>query len=289
MHIRVAFEEGACGAVAFAWTDEWWRGGHPVEDWKFGLVDAERRPKPAARAVSAAFANAPFSRDQELTWPRVSVVVCAYNAAETLEDNLHSLDQLTYPNYEVILVNDGSKDRTSEIGRAHPRVRVIDTLNQGLSAARNVGLAEATGEIVAYTDADTRVDRDWLTFLVQPFLAIGCRRLRRTQRGSRRRPTDRAVHRACPRWSDARAARRSDRGARPRLQHGVPPRRAARDRRIQSGVSPRRRRCGRVLAAAGAGLENRLRGGRPGLAPPPELRSRRTGRSRSATARAKPG
>ena len=145
MHLRVAFEEGACGAVAFAWTDEWWRGGHPVEDWKFGLVDAARRPKPAARAVSAAFANAPFSREQQRSWPRVSVVVCAYNAAETLEDNLQSLDQLTYPNYEVILVNDGSKDRTSEIGRAHPRVRVVDTLNQGLSAARNVGLAEATG------------------------------------------------------------------------------------------------------------------------------------------------
>ena len=49
-------------------------------------------------------------------------------------------------------------------------MRVIDTPNGGLSAARNVGLAEATGEIVAYTDADTRVDRDWLTFLVQPFL-----------------------------------------------------------------------------------------------------------------------
>ena len=46
----------------------------------------------------------------------------------------------------------------------------IDMPNAGLSAARNVGLAEATGEIVAYTDADTRVDRDWLTFLVQPFL-----------------------------------------------------------------------------------------------------------------------
>jgi GT2 family glycosyltransferase/DNA-binding beta-propeller fold protein YncE len=170
MHIRAAFEEGACGAIAFAWTDEWWRGGHPVEDWNFGLVDRERRLKPAAAAVSDAFDEAPFSHERQRGWPRVSVVVCAYNAADTLEDNLRSLEQLTYPNYEIVLVNDGSKDRTSEIGRRFAKVRVIDTPNAGLSAARNVGLAEATGEIVAYTDADTRVDRDWLTFLVQPFL-----------------------------------------------------------------------------------------------------------------------
>jgi O-antigen biosynthesis protein len=170
MHIRAAFEEGACGAIAFAWTDEWWRGGHAVDDWKFGLVDRERRPKPAAFAVASAFENAPFSPDRQRAWPKVSVVVCAYNAADTLEDNLRSLERLTYPDYEIILVNDGSKDRTSEIGRSFSKVRVIDTPNQGLSAARNVGLAEATGEIVAYTDADTRVDRDWLTFLVQPFL-----------------------------------------------------------------------------------------------------------------------
>jgi len=170
MHVRAAFEEGACGAIAFAWTDEWWRGGHPVEDWKFGLVDRERLPKPAAAAVASAFDDAPFSRERRRDWPKVSVVVCAYNAAETLADNLRSLEQLTYPDYEIILVNDGSRDRTGEIARRFTKVRVIDTPNAGLSAARNVGLAEATGEIVAYTDADTRVDRDWLTFLVQPFL-----------------------------------------------------------------------------------------------------------------------
>jgi GT2 family glycosyltransferase/DNA-binding beta-propeller fold protein YncE len=170
MHIRAAFEEGACGAVAFAWTDEWWRGGHEVEEWKFGLVDRDRNLKPAATAVAAAFANAPFAPEKKNTWPRVSVIVCAYNAADTLDDNLQSLEKLTYPDYEIILVNDGSKDRTGEIARKYSRVRVIDTPNQGLSAARNVGLADATGEIVAYTDADTRVDADWLTFLVQPFL-----------------------------------------------------------------------------------------------------------------------
>jgi len=170
MHVRAAFEEGACGAIAFAWTDEWWRGGHPVEDWAFGLVDRDRHPKPAALAVFAAFDNAPFSREVQRTWPRVSVVVCAYNAAGTIEDCLSSLEKLTYPDYQIILVNDGSKDRTGEIGHSHPRIRVIDIPNGGLSAARNAGLAEATGEIVAYTDADVRVDRDWLTFLVQPFL-----------------------------------------------------------------------------------------------------------------------
>jgi len=170
MHVRTAFEEGACGAIAFAWTDQWWRGGHTVDDWKFGLVDAERRAKPAAAAVAAAFESAPFPLERQRAWPRVSIVVCAYNAADTLEDNLSSLERLTYPDYEILLVNDGSKDRTSEIGRSFAKVRVIDTPNAGLSAARNVGLAEAAGEIVAYTDSDTRVDPDWLTFLVQPFL-----------------------------------------------------------------------------------------------------------------------
>ena len=170
MHVRAALEEGACGVVMFAWTDQWWRGGHPVEDWAFGLVDGARAPKPAAAAVAAAFADAPFDGAARRAWPRVSVVVCAYNAADTLADCLRALDRLAYPDFEVIVVNDGSRDRTGEIARAHPRVRLIDIENSGLSAARNVGLAHATGAIVAYTDADTRVDSDWLTFLVQPFL-----------------------------------------------------------------------------------------------------------------------
>jgi GT2 family glycosyltransferase len=169
-HIRVAFEEGACGAIAFAWTDEWWRGGNAIEDWAFGLVDRDRNPKPAAAAVAAAFQNAPFPQASRASWPRVSVVVCAYNAAGTLDDCLSSLGALDYPDYEVILVNDGSRDATSEVGRRYPHVRVVNVPNNGLSVARNIGLAEASGEIIAYTDADVRVDRDWLTYLVQPFL-----------------------------------------------------------------------------------------------------------------------
>ncbi|MCC7125727.1 MAG: glycosyltransferase [Acidobacteria bacterium] len=171
MHVRTAFEEGAAGAIAFAWTDEWWRGGHTVEDWHFGLVDREREPKPALAAVSAAFADSPFPAEVRATWPKVSVVVCAYNAADTLDDCLSSLSALTYPNAEIIVVNDGSRDATGTIARRYPLARVIDIPNGGLSAARNVGLAHATGEIVAYTDADVRVDPDWLTYLVQPIIS----------------------------------------------------------------------------------------------------------------------
>ena len=168
--IRTAFAEGAAGAVAFAWTDEWWRGGHTVDDWKFGLVDDERRAKPALAAVSQVFAGAPFPAAEQATWPLVSVVVCAYNAADTLDDCLRSLQALTYPRYEVIVVDDGSRDATPDIARRYPSVRLISQPNGGLSAARNVGLFAARGEIVAYTDADVRVDADWLTYLVQPML-----------------------------------------------------------------------------------------------------------------------
>ncbi len=170
MHLRTAFAEGACGAVAFAWTDEWWRGGQPVDDWKFGLVDEQRRPKPALAAVAQAFAEAPFSAAERAGWPKVSVVVCAYNAADTLGECLAALEALDYPDYEIIVVNDGSTDGTGAIAKTFPTARVIDIPNGGLSAARNVGMREATGGITAYTDADTRVDPWWLMYLVQPFV-----------------------------------------------------------------------------------------------------------------------
>jgi len=170
MHLRAAFTEGACGAVAYSWTDEWWRGGQPVDDWAFGLVDGARQPKPALAAVTQALADAPFPESDRQRWPKVSVVVCAYDAADTIDDCLTSLSGLTYPHVEVIVINDGSRDDTATIARRYARVRVIDVPNGGLSAARNVGLASATGEIVAYTDADCRVDADWLTYLVRPML-----------------------------------------------------------------------------------------------------------------------
>src|SRR4029077_7812084 len=95
------FGEGACGAIVFSWTDEWWRGGQLVGDWAFGLVDSDRRPKPAHAAVRRVFQSAPFPDDQRSAWPRVSVVVCAYNAADTIDECLSAIAELRYPDFEV--------------------------------------------------------------------------------------------------------------------------------------------------------------------------------------------
>jgi len=162
--IRTALEMGAAGTFVFAWTDEWFTGGHLIEDWAFGLVDRERREKPAFAAVQARY-QGPIPPVLP-SYPRVSVVVCSYNAERTMEACLASLEKLNYPNYEVIVVNDGSTDQTPAIAERFPYCRIISQPNKGLSAARNVGAEAATGEIVAYTDSDCVADPDWLAYLV---------------------------------------------------------------------------------------------------------------------------
>jgi GT2 family glycosyltransferase len=162
--LPTAFLEGAAGAFVFAWTDEWFTGGHLIENWAFGLVDRAREKKASFHAVQKIF-QAPLP-PKLATEPRVSVVVCSYNAERTMDPCLASLRDLTYPNYEVIVVNDGSKDRTLEIAQRYDYCRIISQENKGLSVARNVGAQAATGEIIAYTDSDCVADPDWLTYLV---------------------------------------------------------------------------------------------------------------------------
>ncbi len=167
--VGTAFSMGVAGTFVFAWTDEWFTGGHLIEDWAFGLVDRARRPKPAFHAVASAYRGPlppPLPRH-----PRVSVVVCAYNAERTMEACLASLEHLNYPDYEVIVVNDGSTDRTLEIAQRYPYCKIISQPNKGLSVARNVGAEAATGEIVAYTDSDCVADPDWLNYLVGKMVA----------------------------------------------------------------------------------------------------------------------
>src|SRR5262249_55597725 len=135
--IRAAFSGAAAGVFVFSWTDEWFRGGADVEDWAFGLTDRERRPKPALASVERAFAEVPFPPSFNL--PRISVIVCVHNGEETIHDCCDGLLELEYPNYEVLIVDDGSTDRTASIV-AEYGFQIIQTENRGLSHARNVGL-----------------------------------------------------------------------------------------------------------------------------------------------------
>jgi glycosyltransferase involved in cell wall biosynthesis len=97
--------------------------------------------------------------------PKVSVIICSYNGASTVESCLRSMQRLRYPDYEVVFVDDGSTDHTQEILAKFPWVRNIRQKNMGLSYARNVGMNAAKGEIIAYTDSDCEADEDWLYYL----------------------------------------------------------------------------------------------------------------------------
>ena len=159
-------EAGCVGATVFAWTDEWAVGGKPVEGWGFGLTDPDRRPKAALEAVSR-WARSTV-RDVRESWPRISVVVCAYNAEDHLDRCLSSLEACDYPELEVIVCDDGSTDATAEIAKRYP-VQLLELAHVGLSAARNAGASAARGEIVAFIDADAYCHSEWPYHLALSF------------------------------------------------------------------------------------------------------------------------
>jgi cellulose synthase/poly-beta-1,6-N-acetylglucosamine synthase-like glycosyltransferase len=163
---RAAFELGLSGFIVFAFTDEWHTGGAEITDWAFGLTRRDRSPKLAFDAVGKVFGeNLP---PPLASAPKATVVVAAYNAASTLGECLSSLRELNYPDYETIVIDDGSTDSTSEIAN-QPGVRAIRIEHGGLAAARNAGVDAASNEreIVAFIDADARADRDWLYHLIE--------------------------------------------------------------------------------------------------------------------------
>jgi GT2 family glycosyltransferase len=165
--VRRAFAEGCAGAFVYAWTDEWHRGGEEITDWDFGLTTRSRNPKKALAVVSSTMKEMPFGEPR--TWPSISVVVCSYNGSATIRDTLENLARLDYPNYEVIVIDDGSKDQTSTIA-AQYNIRLISTANQGLGQARNEGLEAARGEILVYIDDDAYPPPYWLRYIGCAFM-----------------------------------------------------------------------------------------------------------------------
>ena len=96
---------------------------------------------------------------------RVSIIIPAYNAQVTIANCIEACLRQTYPDVEVIVVDDGSMDNTSRIVSSFS-VNYMRQTNQGPAAARNRGAKEATGELLAFTDADCIPARDWVESLV---------------------------------------------------------------------------------------------------------------------------
>ncbi len=164
--LETALERGV-GTCVFSWTDEWWVGNAAVEGWHFGLTRADRSPRPALDVARRW--NERRVRDLGFDWPSMSVVICAYNAASTLDECLRHTCALDYPDLEVLVVDDGSSDDTTAIARSHPRVRLESIAHGGLSVARNHGFAVARGDVVAYLDSDAYPDPDWPYYLALGF------------------------------------------------------------------------------------------------------------------------
>ncbi len=105
--------------------------------------------------------------------PKVSFIVPVYNTQEFLPRCFDSLLRQTYPDIEIIVVNDGSPDGSAaiiaEYARKDSRVRAIDKPNGGLSSARNAGMDVACGDIIDYVDSDDYVEPNLAEFLVDTF------------------------------------------------------------------------------------------------------------------------
>ncbi|MBN1679602.1 MAG: glycosyltransferase [Anaerolineae bacterium] len=108
--------------------------------------------------------------------PMVSIVVPTHNRPDSVARCLETLVALDYPNYEILVVDNGPNSNATELvvketyGH-NPRVRYVFEKYAGVSLARNRGIAEARGEIIAYADDDVLVDKHWLSAIVAGFNA----------------------------------------------------------------------------------------------------------------------
>ncbi|MGL6341775.1 MAG: glycosyltransferase family 2 protein [Waterburya sp.] len=88
--------------------------------------------------------------------PKVSIIIPAYNSAKTIEETIASVQQQSFNDWELIIINDGSQDHTVDVinNIVEPRLQLFNYENGGVGTARNRGIAKATGEFLTFLDAD---------------------------------------------------------------------------------------------------------------------------------------
>lgn len=107
---------------------------------------------------------------KNLAHPLISIVIPAHNEEQFLSETLRAIKAQAYKNFEVIVVDNNSTDATAQIAKDYG-VRVISESVKGVAAARQAGFMAANGSIIASTDADTIVPRNWLSRIAQKFEA----------------------------------------------------------------------------------------------------------------------
>lgn len=116
--------------------------------------------------------------------PLISIIVPVYNVEQYISGCLDSLVNQSYPNIEIVCINDGSTDGSLAIleryQQQYPVIKIISTPNSGLAAARNLGMTLATGDFVTFVDSDDWIDTETLAtiekagFLKAPHVDIIC-------------------------------------------------------------------------------------------------------------------
>ena len=166
-----SLDAGMAGTTVFAWSDRWRIGEREETDWDFGITRRDGSAKESL-TVSNNFTKSPCPQ------PRISVIICVYDGAERIWRAVESLIDVNYPDYELIVVDDGSSDGTQDVVQKYAdeyeHIRLIRAEHGGLSNARNVGAENASGEIFAYTDDDCEVDNDWLYWIARGYAEQGC-------------------------------------------------------------------------------------------------------------------
>jgi O-antigen biosynthesis protein len=115
------------------------------------------------------FLKVPFTDEQQL--PSVTVAICTRDRTSELTLCLNSLGQLNYPNLDLLVIDNApSSDATKNLVQTYPHVRYVCEPRPGRDWASNRAILEATGDILAYTDDDTVVDRNWVKALAQVFV-----------------------------------------------------------------------------------------------------------------------
>lgn len=110
---------------------------------------------------------------------KISIIIPTYNSEKTIERCLTSIYNQKYPDYEIVVINDGSTDGTLRIlekfNQMHDNFILVNKKNEGVSVARNLGIDIATGDYILFMDADDYIREDYLSLLVSSLINSNCK------------------------------------------------------------------------------------------------------------------